>query len=422
MPPPALRRKVYVVGGHITKFIGAKHPDFIWKKHPEFGKKENPILEDYIYEAVNETLKATDTPAELVDKAWIGNFAGELFSSQGHLGAAVAGSNDGLYNKPIMRVEGACASGGLAFASAIDSIQAGCDINLVVGAEVQTTASARQGGDYLARASDYKRQRSIDDFVFPAMFARRTMHCMEKMGVQVEDLAKLSVKAYENANKNPLAHMHHVKMDMDLASSSSDKNPAILGNPELNPFLRVSDCSQVSDGGAALVVVSEDGLKKLGKSVSDAIELVGIGHATGNLFVDGDPLSMPTTAFAASQAYDMSTITPADVQVAEVHDCFTITEILMMDSLKLAQTGSGLDMVRNGETTLEGRVPVNTGGGLVGFGHPVGATGIKQVLEIYRQMKGQCGDYQMKNQPEIGVTANMGGDDKTAVVGLFKNH
>ena len=146
------RRRAFILGGHISKFIGSRHPDFIWKKHPDFGKKENPTLEDYIDEAVNGALSATGTPAEAVEKAWIGNFAGELFSSQGHLGAAVVGSNKGLQHKPCMRVEGACASGGLAFASALDAIRGGTDVALVVGAEVQTTVSARQGGEFLARA------------------------------------------------------------------------------------------------------------------------------------------------------------------------------------------------------------------------------------------------------------------------------
>jgi acetyl-CoA acyltransferase len=167
------------VGGHISKFIGARHPDFIWKKHPDFGVKSNPSLEDYIHEAVNECFTATGVPAKAVQKAWIGNFAGELFSSQGHLGAAVAGSHEDLENKPIMRVEGACASGGLAFASALESIRAGTDVTLVVGAEVQTTASARQGGEYLARAAHFARQKDIDDFLFPCLFARRNKFCSE---------------------------------------------------------------------------------------------------------------------------------------------------------------------------------------------------------------------------------------------------
>ena len=415
-----LRRRTFVIGGHTTKFIGKGHPDFIWKRHPEFGVRENPTLEDYITTAVRGALTSTGTPAEFIDKAWIGNFVGELFSSQGHLGAALIGADPKLMYKPSMRVEGACASGGLAFASAIESIQAGADINLVVGAEVQTTESARTGGDYLARASHYRRQRSLDDFTFPCMFAMRAKAYREAYGVEESAIDSVAVKAYENANKNPLAHMQNAKMSMERAVAS-DRNPRFLGNETYAPYMKVSDCSQVSDGGSALIVVSEEGLAKLGKTPSDAIEVCSIAVATGNLYEDGNPLHMDTTQAAAQKAYTAAGFKPSEIQVAEVHDCFTITEVLMLEALGFADAGLGAQFHGEGHTSLDGRVPVNTGGGLVGFGHPVGATGVKQVLEIYRQMKGQCGDYQVRNTPEIGLTANMGGNDKTAVVSVLRN-
>lgn len=417
----SLRRRAFVIGGHITPFIGKKHPDFVWKHHPDFGTRDNPTLEDYVIQAVTGALQATGTPAKLVDRAWIGNFVGELFSNQAHLGAAVAGAHPDLKHKPIMRVEGACASGGLAFTSALDAIQAGADVCLVVGAEVQTTASARTGGDYLARASHYSRQRGIDDFTFPALFARRAKAIYSQTSTTEEDAARVSVKAYANANRNPLAHMKAVSMSLDVAREASDRNPAFLGNEELQPYLKVSDCSQVSDGGAALVLVSEEGLAKLGKSPADAIEVLGLGLATGNLFEDDDMLSMPTTTVAAQRAYAMAGMGASDIQVAEVHDCFAITELLMYEALGFAEPGKGAELIRGGHTELGGRLPVNTGGGLIGFGHPVGATGVKQLLEIFRQMKGQCGDYQVPNQPEVGLAANMGGDDKTAVVTVLRN-
>lgn len=415
-----MARRVFVVGGHVTPFLGKKHPDFIWKGHPDFGSRENPTLEEYVRAAVNGALDATGTPATLVDKAWVGNFVGELFSSQGHLGAAVVGAHPDLLHKPVMRVEGACASGGLAFASAVDAIRAGSDITLVVGVEVQTTASARQGGDYLARASHYARERSIDDFTFPALFAARVKACREAYGLSDEDLGRVAVKAYGNANKNPLAHMKAVRMDLATAASTGERNPAFLSNAELQPFMRMSDCSQVSDGAAGMIVVSEEGLRKLGKTEADAIELVGLAHATGNLWVDGDPLVLETTRTAAQRAYAQAGILPGDVQVAEVHDCFTVTELLMLEALGWADTGGGAALVREGRTDIGGDIPVNTGGGLVGFGHPVGATGVKQVLEIFRQMKGQCEAYQMPTLPSIGLTANMGGNDKTVVVGVYR--
>ena len=417
----SLNRRVYVLGGHITPFIGKHHPDFIWKRHPEFGVRENPTLEDYITTAVNGALDATGVPASAIQKAWIGNFVGELFSNQGHLGAAVVGAHPDLLYKPVMRVEGACASGGLAFASAVDAIQGGTDVTLVVGAEVQTTASARTGGDYLARASHYSRQRGLDDFTFPAMFAWRSKECRAQTELDEQDLARTSVKAYANANRNPLAHMGSMKMDFETAATASDRNPCFLSNEELNPYIKVSDCSQVSDGAAALVLTSEAGLQRLGHSTDDAIELIGIAHTTGNLYEDCDPLRLETTEAAAAQCYAMAGLKAEDVQVAEVHDCFTVTELLMYEALGFAAKGEGYRLIRDGSTEIDGRLPVNTGGGLVGFGHPVGATGVKQILEIYRQMKGRCGDYQVPTLPEIGMTANMGGNDKTVVTSLFRN-
>lgn len=417
----AFRRRVFVIGGHTTPFIGKKHPDFVWKRHPDFGKRENPSLEDYISAAVNGALEATETPAKLVEQAWIGNFVGELFSNQGHLGAAVVGANPDLMYKPVMRVEGACASGGLAFASAVTAIQAGTEIALVAGAEVQTTVSARIGGDYLARASHYARERDIDDFTFPALFARRTRDYRQAFAVTEEDIGRVAVKAYKNANANPLAHMQAVKMDLETAASAGDRNPTFLSNPELHPFMKMSDCSQVSDGGSALIVVSEEGLKRLGKSESDAIEVMALAHTTGNLWEDGDPLRLETTSAAAEEAYAQARVAPGDINVAEVHDCFTITELLMYEALGFAGPGQGASLVREGRTETTGDIPVNTGGGLVGFGHPVGATGVKQVLEIHKQMKGAAGDYQVPEVPAIGLTANMGGNDKTVVCGIYRN-
>ena len=330
----------------------------------------------------------------------------------------------------LLRVEGACASGGLAFACAMESVQAGTsDVALVAGVEVQTTVSSRVGGDYLARASHYRRQRGLDDFTFPALFAQRIKACQEGLGLTLDDLGLLSAKAYANANKNPKAHMTAVEMDLSVASSPNHpENPCFLENEELAPFLRLSDCSQVSDGGAALILVSEEGLHKLGKKPEDAVEVIGLGVATGNLYENSDPLSLLTTAVAAENAYAQAGVAPAQIGVAEVHDCFTVTEPLMCDALRLGdskgkngQDARGLDLVRSGSLEIDGRIPCNTGGGLVGFGHPVGATGVKQILEVYRQMKGLCGEYQVPNIPALGVTANMGGDDKTAVVSVFRN-
>lgn len=415
-------RRVFLVGGAHTPFIGKGHPDFIWKNHPDFGKRDNPTLEQHLASAVTATLSATGIDPERIDRGYVGNFVGELFCKQGHLGAALAGSHPALAGKPMTRTEGACASGGLALVCAIDAIRAGAaETVIVAGVEVQTTESARVGADYLARAAHYARQRSIDEFTFPALFGRRTKAYRAAFGVTEEDIGRAAVKAYANANKNPNAHMRARKMDLDTAAATSEKNPCFLANAEYAPYIKMSDCSQVSDGASAAIVVSEEGLRAMGKTPADAVEILAYGHATGSLYEDGDPTRLDVTALAAKKAYAAAGIGAKDVQVAEVHDCFTVTELLMYEALGFAAPGQGGALLREGVTDIGGPLPVNTGGGLVGFGHPVGATGVKQAVEIYRQMKGLCGAYQMPTLPNVGLTANMGGDDRTAVVAVYRN-
>lgn len=413
-------RKVYVAGGAHTPFIGKFHPNFIWKGHPDFGKKENPDLDQYLTQVTQDALAQCTTSATQIDKAYVGNFVGELFSCQGHLGALLAAADPSLAGKPIARLEGACASGGLAFACGVDAIRAGSDIVLVAGVEIQTTQNAKIGADYLARASHYKTQREIDEFTFPALFARRAKAVVGETETTLEDCARASVKAYANANKNRFAHMNAVKMSLEEANTASDKNPLFLKNPELKEYMRVSDCSQVSDGASALILCSEEGLKKIGKHPSQTVCVLACEVATASLTETPAPLKLSTVEMASARAYRNANIKAEQVQIAEVHDCFTITEILMYEALGFAKQGQGARLLREGKTNLDGTIPVNTGGGLVGFGHPVGATGVKQVLELYRQCFGLCDGYQIKKTPALGLAANMGGDDRTAVVTIVE--
>ena len=417
----SLARRAFIVGGANTPFLGKGHPDFIWKGHPDFGQRENPGLEETLQQAVDGAIADTGLDPAQVDRLYIGNFVGELFVNQGHLGAALVGTHPGFADKPAARLEAACASGGLAVLAATDAIAAGADLVLVAGVEIQTAASARVGGDYLARAAHYRRQRGIDDFTFPALFARRIKALREAGLVSDEDLAAIAAKAYANANKNPKAHMTAVKMSFEKALTASDKNPNFLANPELSPFLKVSDCSQVSDGASVVVVASEAGLRKLGRAIADTVEIIGTGHATASLYTDGDPTELSTVRAATRRAMADAGVQVGDIEVAEVHDCFTVAELLTYEALGLAAKGQGGTYARSGATALDGAVPVNTGGGLIGFGHPVGATGVKQPLEIFRQMKGLCGSYQVQKPLRYGITSNMGGDDKTVVSLVLKN-
>ncbi|KAF0980079.1 hypothetical protein FDP41_001232 [Naegleria fowleri] len=412
MPLP---RKVYVLGGYTSKFIGKGHPDFIHKKHPLFGKQTNPDLKWYLMTAIQETLKMHQCKGELVDKIFVGNFAGECFSNQGHLGSGVSEANSGLLYKPSYRLEAACASGGVAFNAAVDSILGGSsDVALVVGAEEQNTVSAREGASHLAKAADFNRQRPIEEFTFPALYAIRKMHYLKKYGhlVRSEDIEAVALKAYAAGNKNPLAQMFSVKLDQQGVLES----PKFLTNPEIKEALKMCECSQVSDGGAGLLVLSEEGLQKLGVPKSQAIELLASEVAIGNLYNDTPETfsDLLTTRAAAKRAYEKAGVSPQDISVAEVHDCFAIAEVGMNEALGFSKPGEGAFLHLT-------KPMVNTGGGLIAFGHPVGATGVKQINEVYKQMKGKAGDYQLKSSLELGVCANMGGNDKTSVVSIFKN-
>ncbi len=413
-------KDTYIAAVSLTPFLGKGHPDFLWKGHPDFGKRENPDLEGYLTLALRG-LFAQGFDPKLVTRGYVGNFAGELFNQQGHLGAMASRAVPELAGVGVGRTEAACASGGIALLAGAEAVAAGHDIVLVAGAECQTTERARVGAEYLARAAHFAEERGIDEFTFPALFARRAKAYHEAYDLPYSELAHFTMKAMENARKNPLAHMHANEWTFEQASEGGDRNPHFLGNPEFKDSLKVSDCSQVTDGGAALLLASSEGLAALGIPISEAVKVRSYHLSTNPLGRPADPLRMDSAAQAFCRTFLDGEVTLADIDVAEVHDCFTIAELLMMEAMGLEKPGQGIEAVKSGKTHLSGALPVNTGGGLVGFGHPVGATGVKQAAEIFRQMKGLCGDYQLPTSPKLGVMANMGGDDRTCLVALLEN-
>ena len=413
-------RAAYVVGGDHTVFLGKHHPDFIWKGHPDFGARRNPGIEELLQRAALGALEKAGVPPSAVQKGFVGNFTGEIFAQQGHLNAMLAGAHPDFALKPFARLEGACASGGLALVAGVDAVSAGYDVVLVAGVEVQTTLSARDGADALARAAHYPTERGIDPFTFPCLFARRMRAYCERHRLTPEAIAPVVVKAYGNAARNPYAHMRAFRMTLEHARTASDTNPRFLENPEYREWLKVSDCSQVSDGASAAVLMSQRGMSLYGIRRERAVEIAAYGHATSSLSGQRDPTSLTTTAAAAREAYRDAGVGPGDVGIAEVHDCFSIAEIQMYEALGFADEGEGIRLVDDGTVELSGRLPINTGGGLMAFGHPVGATGVKQAVEIHRQMLGLAGDYQVPTRPALGLAANMGGDDRTAVVTIYR--
>lgn len=406
---------MFVVGGAHSTYTGRGAPGFVGKGHPDFGKVQNPTMEDHLREAILGCLSETGVDPALVDRGYVGNFLGELFAKQGHAGALVGRVCPALDGKPFARTEAACASGGVAVLACLDALQGSADVCLAAGVEIETTASSREGADFMARAAHYATERPLDDFLFPHLFARRARAYQEAFGVGREDIARAVVKAYRNGRKNPKAHMRAVSMDLATATAITDKN-LFLSDPALRPYMTLTDCSQLSDGASALILANEAGLDKLGISASRATEITGVGYKVAGLGLPNNPLHLDTASRAAAEAYRSAGIHPGDVGVAELHDCFSITEVELYEAVGFAHEGKGTTLLKEGATEIDGRIPVNTGGGLMSFGHPVGATGVKQVLEVHRQLTGKCGDYQVRRGPAIGLSANIGGDDRTAVV------
>lgn len=414
------KQKIYVTGGTVTPFIGKYHPDFIWKGHPDYGKLQNPTLEEIICKVGIEAMEDVGVRGVDIDCGIIGNFVGELASKQGHLGAIVAGIDPGLAYKPFYRVEAACASGGLAILAGINAINSGADLVMVLGAEVQTNVTAKENSEFLARAAHFATERSIDAFTFPCLFARRAKAYFDRFGGDLSDLAPIVVKAYDNASRNPKAHMHTYNMSLEHASSPSENNVHFLENKQYSSYLKMSDCSQISDGGCCLILSSERGLSRISAQHNKLVEIISYGHTSGPLGQVKDFTELDVTTVAANQAYTSSGWQPKDIHIAEVHDCFSITEALIYEALGFCKKGEGVSFCVSGATLHGGSVPVNAGGGLLACGHPVGATGVRQALEIFRQMNGFCGEYQITPHPTRGIAVNIGGDDRTSIVTLYR--
>ncbi|WP_321516077.1 thiolase C-terminal domain-containing protein [Marinifilum fragile] len=409
----ALRKKVYMVAGYNTVSMGTGRKEF----HP---KKPRPDLEHYIKEAGQATLKMIGG-AENVDEGVIGNFMASRFNKQANLPAFLPMIDEGLKYKPAISVEGACASGGLALASGIKSILAEtADVVLAVGFEVQNTMKAMYGADVLAGAGWMKTRKDGHAYFFPGVFSKRAGAYYEKFGKEKtrEAMAKWYCNAIENARLCETAQEFH-NQNKDLEGTA--KMP--LNPKKFVDHLNYSDCSKVSDGASAIAIVSEEGLKKVGIDPKDAVEVVGIGQAAADITQEPENMTcLSTMKVAAAKAMEMAGITVDQIGTVEVHDCFSIAGIMGTEAIGFAEEGKGVDFVFEGHTSRCGKVPFNTTGGLIGWGHPTGATGVHQAVTIWEQLTGKAGDAQieMKEDRPYGMTVNMGGDDKSLVVIVYK--
>ncbi|MEC7763751.1 MAG: acetyl-CoA acetyltransferase [Pseudomonadota bacterium] len=363
--------------------------------HTKFGRLDGQDLEDLIVAAASEAIDDAGIDPSEIDGIWIGHFNSGMVGD-GFPASLALQVDDRLRFTPAMRCENACASGSAAVYSAREAIRAGSARTvLVIGVEKMTALDTAGVTKALSGASY---QRDEAQASFPELFARFARAYFQANGDQTEVLARIAAKNHVNAMNNPLAHLHK-PLDLAFCATESPKNPMIAAP------LKVSDCSLISDGAAAMVMVSEDRLGDFDRAVGfrAAVQVNDFQPMARR-----DLLAFEGPAQAFQQAYDAAGITVDDLDFAEVHDCFTIAELLVYEAMGLAQQGRGRDAIESGRVMATGSVPVNLSGGLKAKGHPVGATGVSMHVLAARQLVGEAGDMQ-KPDAALGCVFNMGG-------------
>lgn len=397
------RKKVYFAAGFSTTFFGSGRPEF----HP---KKPMPTFEAYLGETAQGTLAQVPNPD--FDEGVVANFMAGRFLKQGNLPGFLPMAVPNLKGKPCTRVEGACGSGGLALAAAAKSILSDmADTVFVAGFEVQNTLKAVYGADVLAAAGYYNGHRKEGHaYFFPGVFSDRAGAYGERYGAGLarQGMAKWYELAILNARRNPKAQEHH----------NAAKDPFALGmtppdGRRFVPHLNLFDCSKVTDGASSLVVASEEGLKRLGLKPEQAVELGGFHGSEGDITQKPEnPTVLENTGRAAQGALEMAGIDRKDLGVLELHDCFSITGLLALESIGFAGAGKGPAFVLDGHAAPGGSLPTNLSGGLCGFGHPVGATGVRQMVDLWEQFTGKAPN-PAGTKKDHGMMISMGGNDKT---------
>lgn len=408
-----LRRKIYMTAGYNTISMGTGRKEF----NP---KKPRPGIEDYIMEAGQAVLKKIGG-GKNVDESVIGNFMAPRFNKQANLPAFFPMIDKDLIGKPAVNVEGACASGGLALITGMKSVLAEtADVVLSLGVEVQNTVKAIYGADILSGAGWFNERKDGHAYYFPGKFSDRAGAYFERFGRDYtrKGMARWFRNAIENARLCSTAQEHTNKVNDLEALALTEPNPKNFVD-----HLNVFDCSKVSDGASAIAIVSEEGMKRIGIDKNNAVEILGYGQAEADITKLADDLTiLDTTKKAVKDALDSAGIKASDLGTIELHDCFTIAAVMMIEAIGLAEHGKGAEFIAEGNTAHNGMIPTNTTGGLIGWGHPTGATGVHQAVTIWEQLTGQAGDAQITitNDRPYGLSVNMGGDDKTLVAIVYK--
>jgi acetyl-CoA C-acetyltransferase len=373
--------------------------------HGKFGVRSDASLRELAFEAVKACLDDAGISLKEVDSMVTG-VAGDEFAFNIQPSAQVH-DYIGFHPKPNFRVEGACATGSVALRTGWMNIVSGlADVVLVVGVEKMTEVATSMATEIMGRAGDAIWEYPFGT-TFPGYYAMIANAHMAEFGTKEEQMAMVAVKNHYYGSRNPFAHMQkEIALDKALTSFT-------VAYP-----LKLYDCSLITDGAAAILLASEERAKAISKK---PVWIAGLGLATDALRLgDREKLtSLLATREAAKTAYKMAGVGPTDIDVATVHDCFTIAEIVAYEDLGFCERGEGGKLIEAKETYVGGRIPVNVDGGLKSKGHPLGATGVSMAIEITKQLRGEAGERQVKN-PEIGLTHNVGGSGQIALVHIFR--
>jgi len=399
---------VYILGGYQTDF--ARN----WAR-------ENKHVAAMMREAYQGSIEATKIEPGDIKAAFIGNFAGELYCMQGHLGAFFVDFDRRFVGLPTMRFEAACASSAVAALAAMAHIQAGTyDLICVIGVELMKTADSAKGGDYLGTAAWYEKECAGIEFPFPKLFGQLGDEYDKRYTLDNKHLARIAEINYSNAKNNPNAQTRNWFMSFEHACKTGEYNSVISGR------IKASDCSQITDGAVCLYLASEMYAAKYagqrGLKLEKIPRVLGWGHTTAPIefarkVADSkdNEYVLPMTRKAITDAYRRAGIKDCwDLDVIETHDCFTTSEYMAIDHFGLTKPGQSWKAIEEGIIAMDGKLPINPSGGLIGCGHPVGATGARQLLDAYKQVTGAAGDYQVPGAKKV-ATLNIGGTATTNV-------
>ena len=400
--------EIFILGGAQTDFAANYN-------------REGKGIYDLFRDVTEDAFAATGIEPKEVQTAHVGNFVGELFAGQGQLGGFLGHVHPDLSGVPSSRHEAACASGSIAILAASAEIEAGrYGLALVIGLELMRNVPGQTAAEHLGAAAWAGREAQDATYLWPHMFSELTEEYDERFGIDQAYLKGISENNFANAKRNSNAQTRGWKITPESFGENEDINPRIEGR------LRKSDCGQVTDGAAALFLasreVAEAYAKRTGRPLESIPRLKGWGHTTAPLMYEtkiresrGQDYVFPHVRGAMMGAIKRAGMNNIyDVDGAEVHDCFSMTEYMIIDHFGITPPGESWRAVEDGTIAMGGKLPINPSGGLIGLGHPVGATGIRMVLDSHKQVTGNAGDYQVEGAKNF-ATYNVGGSATTSV-------